>query len=89
MAKIVASMEEAELEVDRAIEAQKAEDSTAATDLSKVANYREELDKIKEQNNDGSTDNSTDSTDNSDGGDSGSADQDPGQTNSEDNSDDA
>lgn len=89
MAKIVASMEEAELEVDRAIEAQKAEDSTAATDLSKVANYREELDKIKEQNNDGSTDDSTGSTDNSDGGDSGSADQDPGQTNSEDNSDDA
>ena len=70
MAKIVASMEEAELEVDRAIEAQKAEDSTATNDLSKVANYREELDKIKEQNNDGSTDNSTGSTDNSDGGDS-------------------
>ena len=84
MAKIVASMEEAELEIDRAIEAQKSEESTAASDLSKVANYREELDKIKKENNDdGSTDSSADTADNSGDSDTGTADQDSGQTNSE------
>lgn len=88
MRKRFISMEDADLEVDRAVDAQQAADSTSPADLSKVANYREELDKIKEeQSNDGSTDDSTGTADNSDGSDSGAADPDSGQTNSEGNDD--
>jgi hypothetical protein len=84
MRKRFISMEDSELEVDRAVDAQQAGDSTSPTDLTKVANYREELDKIKEgQNDDGSSGDGTGTADNGGGGDSGSADQNSGQNNSE------
>lgn len=90
MRKRFISMEDAELEVDRAVETQQSADSTSPTDLTKVANYREELEKIKkDQNNDGTSDDGTGTADNSGSGDSGSADQDPGQTNSEGNDNDS
>lgn len=89
MRKRFISTEDAELEVDRAVDAQQAADSTSPTDLTKVANYREELEKIKqEQNNDGTSDDGTGTANNSGSGDSGSADQNSGQTNSEGNNND-
>lgn len=90
MKKIFVAMESTEFEVDRAIDAQQAEESTATNDLTKVANYREELDKIKkEQSDDGSTDSNADTSLNGDGGDTSSGEQDTEQTNSEDNNDDS